>query len=202
MVTNLLGLLLLVGLCGLDGVLPMVPSDAAVLTAGVLGHEDPARVPLIVAATALGVFTGDHLAYGIGRGLLGSWLVGRSARVGRAVGAVHARLERRAGPLIVASRFVPGGRVTVNLACGTARLPLRRFSPASAVAALAWAVYITGLGYAGGAAFAGNPLLGIAAGFGLSLTFGGVLELIRRRARPRTGRTSSGETIFAVGPGA
>jgi membrane protein DedA with SNARE-associated domain len=83
------------------------------------------------------------------------------------------------------SRFLPGGRVTMNLACGTARLPLAKFSPASAVAALAWAAYTAGLGFVGGAAFVENPLLGLGVGLGLSFAFGGVIELVRRRISHR-----------------
>jgi D-alanyl-D-alanine carboxypeptidase len=173
---------LLAGLSSLDGVVPMIPSEAAVLTAGVFAHAGTPSLLLVVVATALGVFVGDHLAYGLGRSVVGSRLIGRSRRVRRAVDAAGRHLDRRAGLLIVTSRFLPGGRVTMNAACGTVRLPLSRFSPASAIAALAWAAYTAGLGYLGGAAFVANPLLGLAVGLGLSFVFGGVAELIRRRA--------------------
>ncbi|MFB9237874.1 DedA family protein [Plantactinospora siamensis] len=87
--------------------------------------------------------------------------------------------------MILASRFLPGGRVTMNAACGTTRLPLSRFSPASAVAALAWSAYITGLGYLGGAAFVRNPLPGLVVALGLSSACGGLARLIRRRPSRR-----------------
>lgn len=172
-------LLLLTTLCSLDGVLPMIPSEVVVLAASALAPNPL----LIVVATALGVFIGDHLAYGLSRSVVGPRLIRRSQRVSRAVDKTAGRLDRRAGLLIVASRFLPGGRVTMNLACGTTRVPLRRFSPASAIAALAWAAYTVGLGYAGGAAFAGNPLLGVGVGLGLSFVFGAVLKLFSRPAR-------------------
>jgi len=183
---------LVAGLCGLDGLLPMIPSEAAVLAAGVVADADPGRLLLVVAATALGMFAGDHLAYAAARGAVGTWLRGRSALVDRAVTAAHRQLDRRALPLILASRFVPGGRVAVNVAAGTARLPLRRFTPAAALAALVWSVYITTIGLVGGAAFGDNPLLGIAAGLTLSLALGGVVELVRRRTarHGRRGRTA------------
>jgi D-alanyl-D-alanine carboxypeptidase len=188
---------LLAGVCGLDGVLPMVPSDAAVLAAGVLTHDDARSLLFVVVATTLGMFAGDHLAYGVSRGVVGRWLLRRSHRADRAVAVAHRHLDRRAVALIVGSRFVPGGRVVVNVACGTARLPLRRFSPASALAALVWAAYITGLGLLGGAAFAGNPLLGIAAGLGLSVAFGGIVELLRRR-RAGLGRSGRSAAVRAL----
>lgn len=176
---------LLAALCSLDGVLPMIPSEAAVLAAGVFAHGGGPSLLLVVLATALGVFVGDHLAYGLSRSVLGPRLINRSKRVSRAVVAAGRQLDRRTTLLIVISRFLPGGRVTMNLACGTARLPLSSFSPASAIAALAWAAYTAGLGFLGGAAFVENPLLGLAVGFGLSLAFGGIVELIRRRVARR-----------------
>ena len=191
---------LLAALSSLDGVLPMIPSEAAVLTAGVFAHAGMPSLPLVVVATAVGVFAGDHLAYGIGRSILGPRLIGRSRRLSRAVAAASRRLDRRAGLLIVGSRFLPGGRVTMNAACGTARLPLSRFSPASAVAALAWAAYTAGLGFLGGAAFVQKPLLGLAIGAGLSFAIGGVVELIRRWASRRRSRRAV--TVRPSSPGA
>ena len=194
---------LLTGLSSLDGLLPMIPSEAAVLTAGVFAHAGTPSLLLVVVATALGVFVGDHLAYGLSRSVFGPRLIGRFAHVRRAVAAAGRHLDRRPAPLIVTSRFLPGGRVAMNLACGTARLPLSRFSPASAIAALAWAGYTAGLGFLGGAAFVENPLLGLAVGVGLSFAFGGIVELIRRRAAHRKAgpRRSSGPGHPAAGRG-
>jgi D-alanyl-D-alanine carboxypeptidase len=192
---------LLAGLCGLDGVLPMIPSEAAVLAAGVFAHSGTPSLLLVVLATALGVFVGDHLAYGLSRSVLGPRLIGRSPRVSRAVAAAARHLDRRAGLLIVTSRFLPGGRVTMNAACGTARVPLSRFSPASAVAALAWAAYIAGLGYLGGATFVENPLLGLGLGLGLSFALGGIVELIRRRPARMKALVAATATVALVAAG-
>jgi membrane-associated protein len=187
---------LLVGLSSLDGVLPMVPSEAVILAAGVFAHGGSPNLGLVIVATAVGVLIGDHLAYGLGRSVLGPRLVRRSTHVSRAVAAASKHLDRHALLLIVASRFLSGGRVTMNLACGTARLPLSRFSPASGIAALAWAAYTAGLGFLGGAAFAENPLLGIVVGIGLSVVFAGILDLLRRRTGRRTDRPED-----SAGPG-
>ncbi len=194
---------LLAVLTSLDGVVPMVPSEAVVLTAGVFAHAGTPSLALVIMATALGVFVGDHLAYGLSRSLLGPRLINRSRHVSRAVAAAHRQLERRPGLIIVMSRFLPGGRVTMNLASGTARLPLSRFSPASAIAALAWAAYTVGLGYVGGAMFIENPLLGLAGGLGLSFALGGVIELIRRRtaAEQDGGQAAAGRGHASGGDG-
>jgi membrane-associated protein len=186
---------LLTGLTSLDGVLPMIPSEAVVLAAGVYAPS----LLLVVVATALGVFIGDHLAYGLARSVFGPRLISRSARISRAVAAAGRHLDRRAGLLIVTSRFLPGGRVTMNLACGTAGVPLSRFSPASAVAAVAWATYTAGLGYLGGAAFAEHPLLGFVVGLGLSFVLGGVIELVRRHRVGATRRRRAACVVRRTG---
>ena len=180
----------LTALTTLDGVLPMIPSEGAVLAAGVFAPGGTPNLLLVVLATALGVFIGDHLAYGLSRSVLGPRLIRGSRRVGRAVAAAGRQLDHRPGLLIVTSRFLPGGRVTMNAACGTARVPLRLFSPASALAALAWAAYTAGLGFLGGAAFVENPLFGLGVGVALSVALGGVIEMVRRRAAGRAARTS------------
>jgi membrane protein DedA with SNARE-associated domain len=189
LVTSPLVYPLLVGLCSLDGVLPMIPSEPAVLAAGVFAHAGTPNLLLVVLASALGVFIGDHLAYGLSRSVLGPRLISRSKHLSRAVAAAGRQLDRRAGLLIVTSRFLPGGRVAMNLASGTAALPLARFSPASAIAALAWAAYTAGLGFVGGAAFVEKPLVGLAVGLGLSSAFGGVIDLVRRWATRRKARS-------------
>jgi membrane protein DedA with SNARE-associated domain len=179
------------GLTALDGILPMIPSEAIVLAAGVFAHAAAPSLLLVIVAAGLGSFLGDHLAYGVARSIFGPRLIGRSKHLSRAVAAAARQLERRGGPLIVASRFLPGGRVTLNAACGTTRYPLAKFTPASALAAFAWAAYTAGLGFIGGAAFVANPLLGLAVGLGLSFAMGGVIEVIRRRAdRRRTDRAA------------
>jgi membrane-associated protein len=184
----------------LDGFLPMIPSEAVVLTAGVFAAASGApNLPLFIAAAAAGVWAGDHIAYLLGRSVLGSKLVMRSKRLRKAAAAAGRQLERRGGGLIVTSRFIPGGRYTMNLVSGMTRFPLGRFSPAAAVAAVAWAAYTVGLGLVGGAAFAANPVLGLALGFGLSLGITAVAELVRRRrARARSIKIEPGYATSAA----
>lgn len=175
---------LLGGMTAADAVLPIIPSEGAVLAAGVFAHSGTPNALLVTACVALGIFTGDHLAYALSRSVLGPRLIHRSKRLTRTVAAASNQLDQRGSLLIVTSRFVPGGRVTLNAACGMTRLPLTRFSPASAVAALAWAAYTVGLGYLGGAAFVAHPLLGLLIGLGLSVALGTAAELICKRVAP------------------
>jgi membrane protein DedA with SNARE-associated domain len=67
-------------------------------------------------------------------------------------------------------------------------MPWRRFAVYDATAAVLWAAYGGGLGYAGGTAFEHEPLKGVALAFGLALAMAALFEAWRRRPRPRTPR--------------
>ena len=181
-----------------DAVLPMIPSEAVVLGAGVLGHSGGPNLLMVVLAAAAGIVLGDHVAYALARSVLGPRLIHRSKHLTRAVQKASGQLDKRGSLLIVTSRFVPGGRVTLNATCGTTRLPLSRFTPASAIAALAWASYTVGLGYLGGAAFLAHPVLGLLAGLALSFALGAVIELIRKRIARRREAAEAAEVIRAA----
>jgi membrane protein DedA with SNARE-associated domain len=140
---------------------------------------------LTIAAAAVGAFVGDHLSYAIGRSFLGPKLLARSKRLRAAVGGISRQLDQRGRTMIVAARFIPGGRTAVTLACGSAGYPLRRFTGATALAAAIWATYSGAIGFLGGAAFAANPILGLAVGIGLSIGITGAVELVRHLVRRR-----------------
>lgn len=175
------------GLATADVLFPVIPSEGAVIAAGVFAAATGTpNLLLVMGLAAAGAFAGDHLAYGIGRSVLGPRLIRRSTRLSKAVDAISRQLDRRGGALIVSSRFIPGGRTAVTAACGTSRYPLRSFSKAAALAAVLWAIYCGLIGFIGGAAFTANPVLGLAVGMGLAFGVSGVAELIRHLRKPRT----------------
>jgi membrane protein DedA with SNARE-associated domain len=49
-----------------DALIPIVPSETAVITAGVVAAAGHLQLPLVLLAAALGAFAGDNLAYGLG----------------------------------------------------------------------------------------------------------------------------------------
>src|SRR6185437_9141406 len=53
----------------LDALLPVVPSEASVITAGVVAAGGDLSLPLVIAAAAAGAFLGDNAAYLLGRRL-------------------------------------------------------------------------------------------------------------------------------------
>jgi membrane protein DedA with SNARE-associated domain len=58
----------------LDAVLPVVPSETAVITAGVVAAGGDLFLPLVIVLAAAGAFLGDNTAYWIGR-RFGTWVV-------------------------------------------------------------------------------------------------------------------------------
>ncbi|MQA85579.1 MAG: DedA family protein [Streptosporangiales bacterium] len=173
--------------CAIDAFFPAVPSETVVIAAAaVRAAGDPGLLWVIVLA-AIGAFVGDHVSYAIGR-FFGSRAVRRllGGRRGRAAQEWAERmLLERGGLIIVALRFIPGGRTATTLAAGTLRYPLRRFTAFDAVAALCWAMYATGIGYFAGGLFKGNHLLAVVVGIGVSVAMSAVVETVRHLLRRR-----------------
>jgi membrane protein DedA with SNARE-associated domain len=189
-----------------DGFFPVVPSETAVITAGVFAATGQPDLPLVVAVAALGAFAGDHVSYAIGRhggGLLlarlpaavtdrgpASDVPGRSGRGSRRRAAVEwagRGIAARGGLILVVARYVPGGRTAVTLTMGATRFPRRRFLAFDALAAVSWGVYSALVGYLGGLAFERDPVRGLLVGLGLALTLTVVVEAVRW-ARGRVSR--------------
>jgi membrane-associated protein len=161
----------------LDAVLPLVPSEATAITAGVLAGAGDLHVTLVLAAAAAGALIGDNSAYGVGRGT-GRFMSTRLLRGRRAW--AERMLDERGGYLIVAARFVPGGRTAATVTAGLTGMRWTRFLRAATAAAAVWATFAVGLGYAGGQVFEEKPWLGLIAAFGLAATIALTIELTRR----------------------
>jgi membrane-associated protein len=172
-----------------DAVLPVVPSETAVITAGVVAVSGDLSLPLVIAAAAVGAFAGDNLAYGIGRryGTRAKERFFRGDKAKRRLEWASTQLEQRGGELIAVARFIPGGRTAVTLTAGLTRFPWRRFAVFDAIAALIWAGYAALLGYFGGQAFEHQPWKGllVALGIAFAVTLGTELVrwFLRRRRR-------------------
>ncbi|MEW2458187.1 DedA family protein [Streptomyces albus] len=162
----------LFGIAMLDGFFPVVPSETLVITLGVFAaaEGEPSLVAVIVVAAA-GAFAGDHISYAIGRrsGVRIAARLRRGSRAERVYARVGRMLAERGGLVLVAARYIPGGRTAATLTTGATGFPRRSFTRYDAVAVVSWAVYSAGLGYAGGAAFEESPLYGV--GLGLALAF-------------------------------
>jgi membrane-associated protein len=172
----------------LDALVPLVPSESSVITAGVVASSGDLDVALIVVAAAAGAFAGDNTAYLIGR-RYGTRIEARffsGERAQKRIEWAERQLGERGGELIAVGRFIPGGRTAVTLSAGTLRFPWRRFAAFDALAAVAWALYATLLGYFGGRAFEHAPWKGLLLALGLAFAAAGAVELTRWWLKRRT----------------
>ncbi|WP_329052748.1 VTT domain-containing protein [Amycolatopsis sp. NBC_01488] len=167
---------------GLDALLPFMPSETTVVTVAVLLGPDPANLALLAAVAAGGAWTGDCLGYAVGR-VAGPRAIARLQRGAdgkrRYEWARH-QVRRNGGLLIIAARYLPGGRVASALANGSLGYPLRRFVPLDLAGAAIWAGYSVLIGLAGGAAFADEPVKGLLLSFSLGLGLVFAIEAGRR----------------------
>jgi len=173
------------GFALLDAFIIVLPSESAIITAGVFAAATgpgPDLLPIIAAAAA-GAMIGDHLMYAVGR-RYGTRVISRVPETGRqqrAFSWARDALMRRGGMALVVARYVPGGRTAVTLTTGAIGLPLKTFVRYDGLAAVSWAVYCTLVGYLGGVAFEQNPLYGVLLGLGLALGLAAAVELVRSR---------------------
>ncbi|GAB7033941.1 VTT domain-containing protein [Streptomyces sp. NPDC021749] len=178
---------------GLDALLPFMPSETTVVLVAVLIGPDLPLLALLAGVAAAGALAGDCLGHAVGR-YAGPRALARLLRGerGRARYArARARVERHAALLVIAGRFLPGGRVVAALSTGSVRYPLRRFVLLDAVGAGLWALCSAALGGLGGTALAGSPargmLLASAAGLLMAGCVGGAHRRGVRRALPLRG---------------
>ncbi|HTZ94526.1 MAG TPA: glycosyl hydrolase [Streptosporangiaceae bacterium] len=191
-ISSPLSYLIAFGLPALDAVLPVVPSETAVIALGVTtaGSADP-RIALLLALAAAGAFAGDNLAYFIGSRFQS--VAERRFFAGEAGARRRARIEhsldRFGARLILACRFIPGGRTGVTVTCGLVGYRRDSFVAATACAGVIWASYAFFLGRLGGKAFEDRPWAGLLLALAGTVVLGAIVEVIRRIAgRRRTGR--------------
>jgi membrane protein DedA with SNARE-associated domain len=174
MATPLWAYLALFGFLTIDAMIPVVPVQAIMITSGALTVYGNLNLALVIAVGALGMFTGDSIAFVLGRstGHVGrGWLSSRvcslrnkyapkqddepprqASRTRRAA-VRFTRGLRRPGPLVLLlCRFVPGGRMAAGFHAGRIGYPVKLFLLWDGAAALGWATYGGLVGHVGGTA--------------------------------------------------
>ena len=169
-----------------DAVVPVVPSETAVVTAGLLCVVGELTLVWVILAGAAGAFLGDTISYSLGRFVGGPaqerFLDGRRAR--RALEWARGQFRLRGGLVIVVGRYVPGGRTAVTFTGGVIHYPYPRFAAFDALAGLAWAAYAAVLGYVGGRFFEHHAWIALLVALGLAGLVTLAVEGVRRlRAR-------------------
>lgn len=173
----------------LDVLVPIVPSETTVISAGVLAGAGDLQVGFVIAAGAAGAYAGDSGAYWLGR-RFGHRLEPRLFRGARAVRRrewAERMLELHGAQLILGARFVPGGRTAATVSAGLLRMRWVRFAALAGIAGVTWASYAALVGYLGGRAFE-DPLWGLISGFVVATGIFLLVEAGRRlRNRRRLG---------------
>jgi membrane-associated protein len=160
------------GFLAVDAMIPVMPIQAIMITAGALTVYGNLNLFLAILIGALGMFAGDSIGYVLGRStgqLGGNWLSGRLAALRHRFGPKNdedhepskaqkaaerfTRGLRKPGPLVLLlCRFVPGGRMAAGYHAGRTGYPIKKFVMYDGAAAVAWATYGGLVGHIGGTA--------------------------------------------------
>jgi membrane-associated protein len=167
-----------------DAVLPVFPSETALITGGILSERGDLALPVLVLAGALGALVGDTILYVAGAraaGPIERRLAGRE-RARRRLDKLRDQLHRRTWLLIVAD-FLPGARTVAMFAAGVTALPLPRFYAFIVPGALLWAAVYAMLGFGGGTVFRDSFWAPLIAALTVAAVIGVLAELVDRRTK-------------------
>lgn len=169
----------------IDGFFPPVPSESLVVALAALavstGSPD---LWLLLLVSTLGAALGDNIAFWLGRRIgidQRAWAA--RPRVARLIQTARRTLQRRPAALIVSARYVPIGRVAVNMTAGATAFPWRRFLPLSLIGAATWAAYSVLIGAFAGAWVRHSPLLATVVAIVVAVLFGVAIDHLSRRIR-------------------
>lgn len=166
--------------CMIDAIFPIVPSESFLVSLAVVGiHNGIPHLILLGAIGAAGALIGDQITFAIGR-KIGSrgfkWMRGRRAQ--RVLGYAEKKLETSGALLIFTARYIPVGRVAVNLTAGATGFSHKRFTLFDTIGVLTWAAYSVSIGALAGNWMHDNKLLGIAVSIVIAVVLGFVIDRI------------------------
>ncbi|GAA1123221.1 MULTISPECIES: DedA family protein [Microbacterium] len=172
----------------IDGFFPPVPSETVLVAAAAVAASSGqiATLCALGVIAAVGAAIGDNIAFAIGRRVgttRFSWM--RRPRIQAAFAHAQRALDRRSAALILGARYIPVGRVAVNMSAGALGFPWRRFVPLSIVAGISWSALSIAIGLLAGAWIKDQPLLSAVIGVAVALSIGIVIDRIASSRRRR-----------------
>lgn len=186
--------LVVFAVCVIDGFFPPVPSETVVVAAAAISvATGEPHLLLLIGAAAAGAIAGDNIAYQLGRALGTDrfrWM--RAKRVASAVMWARRGLDQRGAVLIFAARYIPVGRIAVNMTAGATGYPTRRFVLLSVAAGMTWATYSALFGIVAGQWLHDQPLLAVVIAIAFAIVVGALVDVVLRRfIGPATGAPAS-----------
>jgi membrane-associated protein len=145
-----------------DAICPVFPGETTLNAASTLAAQGELDLGLVMLMGALGAIVGDSTLYWVAR-LCGQRFQPRlkAATENPKVSAALQFLGSRASVLLVAGRYVPGVRFTVNATLGLSSYRYPSFLLWSAIGGTVWSVYTCGLAYLVGTSLADFPLASV-----------------------------------------
>jgi membrane protein DedA with SNARE-associated domain len=180
-------LFLVLACCVIDGFFPPIPSESVVVgLAAVAATADVPNPWLLMLVAALGAFGGDNIAYLIGRKVgTRRWRWMRGPRMQTAFHWAGNELRKRPASLVLVARFVPIGRVAVNLTAGATHFAHLRFVGLTVLSAALWSSYSVSIGLFFGQWFEDNHLLGATIAIVCAILLGIIVDILISRLRGR-----------------
>lgn len=135
-------------LVAVSALIPPVPSTSVFVALGALSvANDMPNGFLLVVSMLAGALLGDLVTYGLVRQRdVANWRMLSGDRAQKALATSRNRLDHGAVSWVLTSRFVPLGRLTMNVACAVTPTPLGAFMLYSLGAGILWSTYSVGIG--------------------------------------------------------
>jgi len=184
---------IIVAIALLDSIIPIVPSETAVILGGIAAAQHHLNIWVVIATGAGGALIGDNLAYGIGKRFsepIQRWYNKKPKRARKLEWATN-QLRTRGGSLLLTARFIPGGRTIITLTSGITHQKRWKFVFFVLVACSLWAGYAAGLGYLFGDRFEKDSKTALLLALGVALLLTVLIEVIRRKFRRSRGAEPS-----------
>lgn len=189
----------LFALCLVDGFFPPVPSESAlVAVAAIAATSGQPVLAGVLFVAALGAIAGDSIAYWIGRRIgLARLARSKRPRIAAAFAFAERQMRRRSASLILIGRYIPVGRVAVNMTAGATRLSYRRFLAISSLAGLAWSATSIGIALAASSVLH-EPIVAAVVSMVVAAGLGIVVDrVIGRVSRKRDARAAAASAAVA-----
>jgi len=186
----------------IDGFFPPVPSESIVVVAAAIGVSSGTPNPVVIVfLAAIGAALGDNIAYWIGS-RIGStrfrWM--RRPRTAAAFARASHGLASRPASLLLVARYIPVGRVAINITAGASGFAHRRFWPLTLLGGACWATYSVVIGIVAGHWVKDQPLLGAAIGVAAALILGVAIDRVTTGVARRRERATVSESRAVAAP--